>query len=100
MGTGVRNPKATWPRLLAGPRTAECVAQLLNLLYRRFAIGRRPPRRWPSDSTVRRRRRPVSRLQTCDTADWKSALRGKRPGRSWTIRASDTERAIVPLLAW
>src|SRR6185503_10982 len=44
------------------------VAQIFNLLYRRFAIGGPSPCRTRLDSWSARR------LKTCDTADCKSAL--------------------------
>ncbi len=44
------------------------VAQVSNLPYRRFPIGRMSPLRDPRHETRRR-------LKRCDTADWKSALR-------------------------
>jgi hypothetical protein len=46
------------------------VAQISNLPYRRFPICR------PSLRPTRLDGRHVCRLQTCDTADWKSALQG------------------------
>src|SRR5436190_24156667 len=49
---------------------ARLVAQVCNLLYRRFAIGR------PSKTSSPAAFRTPCRLQTCDTADSKSALRG------------------------
>ena len=45
------------------------VAQISNLLYRRLPVGK------ASNSTMAARRASVARrFETCDTADWKSAL--------------------------
>src|SRR5512146_1884942 len=53
-------------------------AQMLNLLYRRFVIGRLPNGTGAVELRPCRGRRTPCRLKTCDTADYKSALRGPR----------------------
>ena len=58
-----------------GRRCGSTVAQVFNLLYRRFAIGARSNAPSPADL------RSVSRMQFCDTADWKSTLRRFEPYR-------------------
>jgi hypothetical protein len=67
-GPGVPNPG------LSG--TAEGVAQISNLLYRRIAFCRPP--NWPRARHGWRR----SRLEICDTAGWKPAL----PLTPWLAR--------------
>jgi hypothetical protein len=47
------------------------VAQICNLLYRRFAIG------WVPDFSSASERFAACRMQFCDTADYKSALRSR-----------------------
>src|SRR5947207_210201 len=54
----------------------ERVAQICNLLYRRFVIGRRP--NFPAIQGYR----TASRVQLCDTADYKSALRLRQVEKS------------------
>ena len=51
------------------------VAQTFSLLYRRFLIGMHPARRGWSSTAVRRLRRCLNRLQTCDRAELKPAIR-------------------------
>jgi hypothetical protein len=50
---------------------ASFVAQILNLLHRRFEIGQASENPGAPDT------RAVRRIQFCDTADLKSALQGK-----------------------
>ncbi len=69
----MKTPESNLARTTQHGEAATEVAPLSNLLYRRFPIGK------PSQVQVRSKIRRLRRLQTCDTADCKPALRAGRP---------------------
>src|SRR2546428_75016 len=59
------------------------VAQVSNLLYRRFPIGR------ASKQPARSSSRATSGLENSDTGDWKTALRGGTGAACFVAQVSD-----------
>jgi len=81
-----------WPRKLQRanpperkPSVSGGVAQVLNLPYRRLAVGW--PGRWAAAI-----KRTLRRMQFCDTAEFNSALRDGPP----SVRPPVPDRGVTP----